>query len=161
MGQSGMQLQRLWLYSAGLACLPTPPASPVFPSLPGLSCALCFPSSWVVWEECTAGCGVAPDGPGVLLSWNLPHRGIYTCQSCHSWQMDQTAFPERWAGRVKIQLCRKAWSPPCRLAEVGAPLPSFRSQQMPSPKRKAHFALSLRVSCLPWVLRDLEGFLPL
>lgn len=126
MGQSGMQLQPLWLYSAGLACLPTPPASPVFPSLPGLSCALCFPSSWVVWEERTAGCGVEPDGPGVLLSWNLQHRGIYTCQSCHSRQMDQTAFPERWAGFCQNPALQKSLVsslPPCRGGYVPSLLP--------------------------------------
>lgn len=88
-------------------------------------------------------------------------RGIYTCQNCHSWQMNQTAFPERWAGICHNSALQKTWTPFCHLAEMGTCLPTFCSQQLCLPKRKSHFALSLPASCLPWVLRDLKGFLPL
>ena len=50
-------------------------------------------------------------------------RGIYTCQSCHSWQMNQTAFPERWAGICHNSALQKS---------LDSFLPPYRDGHVPS-----------------------------
>lgn len=151
-------IEWLWLliFVVTLLILPTPAHSLVFPAHWGLGCALCFPSSWGVQEERTAR------WPRCIAFMKFTTQGLFT--------PDRAVTHDRWIrwhslrgeqGSVTIQLCRKAWTPSCHLAEMGTCLPTFCSQQLCLPKRKSHFALSLPASCLPWVLRDLKGFLPL
>lgn len=107
-----------------------------------------FPSSCGVQDEGTAGCSVEPDGPGVLLSWNLQHRGIYTCHSCHSLQMDQTVFPERWAWICHNPALQKSRFSFCRLAGLGRDLPALTGSSCSNWEGKPYFALPL-FSSLP------------
>ena len=154
-------IEWLWLLIFVIILLilpPTPPPTPslVLPAHRGLGCALRFPSSWDVQEEHTAR------WPRCIAFMKFATQGVFTpvrAVTHDRWIRRHSLRGEQ--GSVTIQLCRKAWTPFCHLTEMGTCLPTFCSQQLCLPKRKSHFALSLPASCLPWVLRDLKGFLPL
>lgn len=99
METSGHKLENasrwLWLLIFVITLLTLPPPCPQ----PCVSCPLRPGLCTVLPQQLRCPEGTHSQMAQVYCFHEIDNTGvIYTCQSCHSWQMNQVAFPERWAG---------------------------------------------------------------